>query len=382
MPTKNFIPPIFFGFAIAVMLNSSCALKPAERMNIDKQVKLSPGHFMMPYQIRHLSNGDVLVFGSTDEFDTRPWATRLAGNGEVRWDLVVGGPNGPPIDRSVRGQRFFEAIDFPDQSTLLCGIRKVDNHNVVFLDKVGLDGALISEQLIRPTRPVSEKGGIIGVTCARWNGAIVLFGGIAGFPRGTGWFVALNEKLEVQTEKFGDEFVTYGLLEASAGSLFSMGISLPNPDGSTTSVVKFGKDGNIIMRHALANSDNPYFIYSAAPHADLRLALFKTTLKTEIVDLDNQLHPRRTIELHNAGVKKCLELSDGSIAIFGSVFHGIATAAVTRVYNDGASQGFLLEPRNQSPWFIDAAYTGHGTQFVTVRTTIDLGVVVEWISFQ
>jgi hypothetical protein len=118
-----------------------------------------------------------------------------------------------------------------------------------------------------------------------------------------------------------------------------MNTALPNPDGSITSIVKFGKDGNIIARHALANDDNPYLVYPAAPHADLRLALFKTTLKTEIVDLDDQLHPRRMIELLNAGVKKCLELSDGSIAIFGSQFHGIATAAVTRLYKDGRSQG-------------------------------------------
>jgi hypothetical protein len=381
MLTKNFISPIFFGFAIAVMLDS-CALQPAERMNVDRQVKLSPGHFMMPYQIRHAFNGDVIVFGSTDEFDTRPWATRLAANGEVRWDLVVGGPNGPPIDRSVRGQRFFEAIDFPDQSTLLCGIRRVDNHEVVFLDRVGSDGSLITEQLIRPTLPTSDKGWIVGVTCARWNGTIVLFGGIAGFPRGTGWFAALNEKLEVQTEKLGDQFITHGLLAATAGDLFSIATDVPNPDGSNTSIAKFWKDGNIVARHALTSGDNPSFVYPAVPRAGLRLALFETTLKTEIVDLDDQLHPKRKIELHNAGVKKCLELSDGSIAIFGSQFHGIATAAVIRLYKDGRSEGFLVEPRNQSPWFIDAAYTGQGTQFVAVRSTVDLRVVVEWISFQ
>ena len=379
MPTKNFIPPIFFGFAIAVMLDSSCALQPAERMNVDRHVKLSPGHFMVPYQIRHASNGDVIVFGSTDEFDTRPWATRLAANGEVRWDLVVGGPNGPPIDRSVRSQRFFEAIDFADQSTLLCGIRKVENHRVVFLDKVGPDGSLISEHLIRPT---SEKGAIVGLTCARWNGTIVLFGVLAGFPEGTGWFAALNAKLEVQTEKFGDQFVTSAVLDATGGNLFFMNTALPNPDGSITSIVKFGKDGNIIARHALADDDNPYFVYPAAPHADLRLVLFKTTLKTEMVDLDDQLHPRRMIKLNNAGVKKCLELSDGSIAIFGSQFHGIATAAVTRLYKDGTFKGFLFEPQNQSPWFIDAAYTGQGKQFVAVRSTVDVGAVVEWISFR
>lgn len=378
MPTQKFILLIFFGFAIALMLDS-CALPVAERMSIDRQVKLSPGHSMLPNQIRHAANGDVIVFGSAVQFDTKPWATRLAANGEVRWDLVVGGPNRPPIDRSVRDQRFFEAIDFPDQSTLLCGIREVDQHSVVFLDKVGLDGSLTSERLIRPT---SEKGWIARVTCARWNGTVVLFGVVAGFQEGTGWFAALNDKLEVQTEKFGDQYVTNAVLDATAGNLFSIATDTPNPDGSITSIVKFGKGGNIIARHALANGDDPYFVYPAEPHADLRLALFKATLKTEIVDLDDQLRPRQTIKLDNAGVKKCLELSDRSIAIFGSQFHGIATAAVTRVYKDGRSKGFRLEPQDQSPWFIDAAYTGQGTQFVAVRTTIDRGVVVEWISFR
>jgi hypothetical protein len=210
----------------------------------------------------------------------------------------------------------------------------------------------------------------------------VLFGVLAGFPEGTGWFATLNEKLEVQTEKFGDQFVTNAVLDATAGDLFFISTGLPNPDGSVTSIVKFGKDGNIIARYALARGENPHLVYPAAPHANLRLALFPTTLKTEIIDLDNHLRPKRKTELNNAGVKKCLELSDGSIAIFGSQFHGIATAAVTRLYKDGTSQGFLLEPQKQSPWFIDAAYAGNGQQFVAVRSAVDGGTVVEWISFQ
>ena len=110
------------GSAVLALICSSCTLSPAERMSIDKEVKLSPGHFVMPYQIRHASNGDFIIFGSTDEWDTRPWATRVTPNGGVRWDLVVGGSNGPPVDRSVRGQRFYEAIELENNTTLLCGI--------------------------------------------------------------------------------------------------------------------------------------------------------------------------------------------------------------------------------------------------------------------
>jgi hypothetical protein len=48
----------------------------------------------------------------------------------------------------------------------------------------------------------------------------VLFGVLAGFQEGTGWFAALNAKLEVQTEKFGDQFVTNAVLDTTAGNLF------------------------------------------------------------------------------------------------------------------------------------------------------------------
>jgi hypothetical protein len=40
MQTKILVPVIVFGFAVAAAVDSSCALQPAERMSIDRQVKL------------------------------------------------------------------------------------------------------------------------------------------------------------------------------------------------------------------------------------------------------------------------------------------------------------------------------------------------------
>jgi hypothetical protein len=88
-----------------------------------------------------------------------------------------------------------------------------------------------------------------------------------------------------------------------------------------------------------------------------------STLETEILRFDDQLRgPTGKLKLYNVGVKKCLELPDGSIAIFGSQFHNSATAAVTRIYKDGSSKGFLLESPYQSPWYEDAVFTGNYRQ--------------------
>jgi hypothetical protein len=53
----------------------------AEQMSIDKQTKLSPEHRVMPYHVARLSDGDLLIFGSNDQLNYRPWATRVSPTG-------------------------------------------------------------------------------------------------------------------------------------------------------------------------------------------------------------------------------------------------------------------------------------------------------------
>jgi len=69
MPTKKFIPSIFFAFAISMMLDS-CALPVAERMNVDRQIKLSPGHSMM-------NQGTLISLPSHGGSRPRPAVTTL-----------------------------------------------------------------------------------------------------------------------------------------------------------------------------------------------------------------------------------------------------------------------------------------------------------------
>jgi hypothetical protein len=263
---------------------------------------------------------------------------------------------------------------------LFCGIKVVNKDRLVLLDHLGVDGSLIDERVIRPDR---EKSSITGFDCIRWNDGIALIGGVSGYPAGTGWLVKLDWQLNLQWQKFDDQYVGANVIEAAGGGFFYINTFMSNPNGSKTTLMKLGPTGEIIARHALFDDDSPVPVYPVEPRSDVRLALMKDTLNTEIIDLDDQLSgPKRVIKLHNAGVNKCLELRDGSIAIFGSYFHNIASAAVTRVYRDGSSERFPVEPEIGSPAYYDAVLTGNKRQFAAVRS-VDFGhAVLEWISFQ
>jgi hypothetical protein len=194
--------------------------------------------------------------------------------------------------------------------------------------------------------------------------------------------VTLDEHLNVKAERYGDEYGTTRVIAATNGAFFVVNTALRNPDGSSTSVIKFGASGEVIARHVFSDDDNPELVRPAAPRSDLRVVLMQDTLKTQVVDLDDRLHPTRVIKLHNAGVKQCLGLPDGSLAIFGSVFHNTATAAVTRVYSDGTSKTFPVEPENQSAWYYDAVYLGERAEFAAVRSAGDQQAVLDFVSFE
>jgi hypothetical protein len=370
---------VLMGLLMGIALNGACMSEPTEHMSIDRQIRLSPAHRAMPYGISRASNGDLIVFGSIDQMDFRAWATRVSSNGEVRWEFLEGGASGWE-DKTAPGQRFYGVVELPDQTTVLCGIKVEKNENLVVLVRLRSDGTVIAERIVRPKW---DRGFVTGVTCIRWDDGVALFGGVSGVPRGTGWFAKLDAGLNLQWEKLGDQYVSRDIIAASGGGYFLVNTFLPNPDGSKTSLIKMASTGDVVSRHAFSDDDGPQLICPVQPRAEVRVALFKDTLKTVIVDFDDQLRgPKHVISLHNAGVKKPLELPDGSIAIFGSQFHGTATAAVTRVYKDGSSKGFLVEPQKQSGWFYDAVYTGNRNEFAAVRSVDDLRAVLDWISFR
>jgi len=125
---------IKIGISLLVLILGMLVTRPlvAEQMSIDKQTKLSPEHRVMPYHIARLSDGDLLIFGSNDQLDYRPWATRVSSTGQVRWEFLQGGSDGWN-DKSQKGQRYDSLIEFRDGSILLCGTKIADRERMVLL---------------------------------------------------------------------------------------------------------------------------------------------------------------------------------------------------------------------------------------------------------
>jgi len=370
--------------AVAVFLSlasAMCMSDMNERLNIDRQVRLSPGHHVMPYSISRTSNGDFIVFGANNEMEYRPWATRIAPSGEIRWEFLEGDNNGWEDTRQP-GQSFSSAINLPDNVTLLCGIKIVDNQRYIVLSEIDLHGHLIAERTLKPH---TEKPGPIltNVACIEWTDGIALVGGISGVPSGTGWIAKLDSQLNIGWQKFGDEYGGYPVIKGPGDSILYINSGLKTSKGSETSLVKLGPSAELLASHAFLDDDNPMLVHSEAADSRLKVALLKDTLHTEIVDLDDQLRgPTRVTKLHNVGVKKCLELPDGSVVIFGSQFRsGVASAAVTRVEKDGNYKTYSIEPSVRSPWYFDAVPSGVHGEFVAVRLNND-GAQLDWLSFK
>jgi hypothetical protein len=359
--------------AIGLTLTVGCICEASEPLHIDRRIMLSPGHRVMPYSITRAPGGDLIVLGSNEQMDYRAWATRLAPNGEVRWEFLEGGPDGWD-DRSTPGQRFYGAIAMPDQTTLLCGIKKIDRRSMIMLVRLAEDGSLLSEKLLPPVR---ENVVVSLSACRKWDEAIVLLGSVSGQPSGTGWMAKLDLNLSMQWTKFGGDYGN-GDMDESGANLIVLGWN-----DQDFYVAKIAPDGEIIAKTMLSAGEH-YLVHGSGSASAVRIVSMPPAFKhTEIQDFDGQLRgPMRTLRLYNVGVKKCLAFDDGTIAILGSRFEDSATAAVTQVYKDGSYKTFLVQPRNESPWYIDAVLTGKGSEIAAVRQ-IGLGQgIVDFLSFK
>lgn len=365
---------------LGISLNGGCMSEPTDHMSIEEQITLSPEHRVMPYHIARLSDGDLLIFGANNQLDFRPWAMRVSPAGQARWEYLQGDGN-CWNDRSEKGQRYDSFIELPDRTTLLCGIKVENWKRSILLDHLGVDGTLINERILQPD---SATYSLTGSRCIQWKDGIALLGGVSGNPRGTGWLAQLDRHLNIQWQKFGDQFVAAHTLQAPEGAVFYLNGALIDSKGnSVMSVVKLGSTDQPLALHTFPLEDVANFVYPDVPKSSLSFILRKSDLDSELVEFDEQFRgPTRVINLHNAGLRKCLQLPDGSFAIFGSQYQKSATAAVIRVYNTGNYHVFLVEPPYQSGWYYDAAFLGGDRSFAATRLVDDGRAVLDWVAFK
>jgi hypothetical protein len=357
------------GCALLLVLSNTSI---AETMSLDKQIQLSVVHHGLdPHVVIRASNGDLIVAGSNNELGYRPWATRISANGDVRWEFVEG-ESDKSADRSIPQQQFSAVIELPNQTTVCCGMISKDRRSMVILDHLNLDGTLINQRLIAPARPLTIA------SCARWQGGIALAGSVFGQPQGTGWLAKINAELTLEWEKYDDSYANSDIMETDGGTLTVITWS-----GSINYLAKIAPSGDVLVRSKPLPEGDYKLVHTASISSTGEIVVMSSTMDTQFLQFDDQLRgPNRSVKLHNVGIKKCLALADGSIAIFGSRFHNGATAAVTRIYKDGSSKGFLAEPPYRSPWYEDATLTGNRNQVAAVRSVGPGQAVLDWISFK
>ena len=301
--------------------------------------------------------------------DFRAWAIRVNSEGKPIWEYVDG-PNHDWNDLSNRGQRFVGAVDLPNQATLLCGVKlDADRSRIAFLVRVRQDGSIIDERQLQPSR----SGDVAAIRCTKWSDGIAVVGAVTGKPA-IGWLVKLDAEGNFVWEKFDDHYGYGDVAEALGGGLFMISYF------GDTFLVKIDSEGKILGRQTLAGNEQ-HLIQTLAPPLTPRVALMMSTVETEVESFDEALGgPSHKRKLSNAGVKKALELKDGSVLIFGSQFrHGATTASITVLNVDGSSKDFTLEPAYQSPWFIDAVPSGVPNEFAMVRV-VKHTATLAWIS--
>lgn len=369
---KRFVPSKTLIYVAGVILMSSaCTPTPNESMLITKEIRLSPGHLTAPQLIVRAANGDYVVAGAVAG-DHSPWAIRVSASGEKIWEYVEGGSGGWS-DRSMPGQGFFGAVDLPSGETMLCG-RKGKLAEMPFVVRIRHDGSVVEERVITPSKPA--RMGVI--KCVKWGDGVAVYGGFGTDLQTFGWLAKLDFRGNLVWEKYSDAFKYGDVTETVDGGLILVG----------DDIVRISANGEVVARAGLRSSDLTPGAGEAARvrpislSSKVRLAYMVTTYKTEVADFDEQLRgPLHVWKLENAGVKKAVEFADGSVAVFGSQFLNGATASVARLYTNGNSRGFLVQPSHQSGWFSDAVSSGSDKEFATVRQ-VNGGAVLAWVSFK
>jgi hypothetical protein len=359
-----------------VLFSVTSAAASAEDMKITRQITLSPAHKVAPYSITQASNGDLIIAGADSLGTYHAWATRVSKTGELIWEYLDGAPDAW-TDYSKNSQQFYSAAELRNGITLLCGIKRAINSTalVAFLVRIGADGKLIDQRILQPAHDGMPIGGI---RCLPSQDGVAVLSWLAVLPRGIGWFMRLDADGNVLWEKFGDQFGYVDAMPGENGGLFLIG---------GREVRKIDAEGNVLARHALPG-DSQTFLQSAGPPTRVRIAALPSALKTVIIDFDLNLKgPLHTTHIGDIGTNRGLYTGNGVATLFGSRHVGYfnqPTAGAARVYKNGDSKGFTLEPRFQSGWFYDAVPTDlSGREFATVRFVVNSGGTgaLAWISF-
>lgn len=349
---------------------SSCG----KELHVSREVTVSPGHYVTPYRLERMKNGDYVLAGSVGS-NYRAWAARVTSSGAPVWEFVDGGADGW-TDTSAPGQQVLDIVELPDQSVLLCGIKTLEKRDVGFLAQVSANGTVLFERLVQPRK----DGSPFGLHCTRWGDGVAISGMFFAGSDRFGWLAKLDDQGEIVWEKFGDD---YGYLDLMPGSNGGLVLLTSVGHQGIASIVSVDAQGEVIGSQVLAkDSNDPALVRTQFSGSTVRVAYMQDDRQTVIADFAGDL--KSAPKIHKIGsttVKRAIELIDGTVVVFGSQFKGGPTASMAWLSPNGSARSALLGPAYSSPWFLNAVPSGEPYQFATVRN-VGNAATLAWISLK
>jgi hypothetical protein len=360
---------------LAVAISSfsgGCMAKHDAQFRIVKQVDLSPGHQVMPYNVTRFSNGDIVVFGAHSQLNYHPWAARLNASGQILWEYINGG-QAAWTDETTRRQNFVGALELPDGKTLLCGVKFQGDEAKILLEVLDIQGRSIAERLWAPVLPVKQTPP--NITCVSRNGRATLLGALGGSTYVTGYFAELDNDLNVTSEKFDNRFAATDVqVNADKSLLLINFLSHPfkllklNSDLEVEATVVLDLPGDMHFVKSAKNT-NEISIFSSTPSGDAIL-----------IGYDSNLHRGvQALTVSQFGIEQALQLEDGSKMLFGARVGISPELAVAQVYGDRDYRVVSMEPTPQTGWYYDAVAIKDQKYFAATRL-IGLKAVVDFIA--
>jgi hypothetical protein len=368
--------------AIAISVGAAACgqSRPTEHFSIEQEIELSPGHHVAAYHITPAANGDYIVTGANTLGNKAAWAIRVGSFGAVRWEFLDGPPNSW-TDYSGTGQ-FDSAVELSNGNTLLCGFKKIGERPTAFMVRVGSNGNFIDERLLIP----HEDGISLINQCTRWGAGVAVLPGMMG-QHATGWLLKLDEAGDILWEKYGDEFI---------------GVATQSPDnellllldrGQQNVLERLDDSGHVAGRQLIPRSATEasagglpgvlQFFPSHVLPPDIHIsAWFELDDRVRFMEFDQSLQgPAKIVEARTVGIRKAIQLADGSFIIFGSQRGNPPFASIARVYGNLKVTNFALCPLCGSPWIYDGALGRSPNEFVIIQEMRGTAIM-SWISLK
>lgn len=351
-----------------------CGASVPPHVKVIREEIVPSAHSVQAEAVARAPDGDYVIAGS--ENWEKPWAMRVDATGRARWEYVS------PVAIQGRGSSGFLGVAvLPDGSSMLCATANLNQpHQVGWLVHLNARGKELSRMTIEPKD--YRQGDFITLDrCLRWGDGVALLGSVTRNWHANGWLVKLDASGNIQWQRMGplgreDAFETRDhelLLLARAGRM--------------DQIQRIGSTGDILSQSEVP--DQAQFLRPLASRDPIRVLSMQMEGPSTVLSLNKQLRPLgKPTVVGNVYVKVAYELEDRSAIVFGNIRPGgQITAAIFRIYANGAVGTLALRPPNQSGWINDAVLTGDANTFVMVRDAgfDDAGVdrsVLAWVTIE